>query len=468
MRLTLAIVGRPNVGKSTLFNRLVGRRVAIVDDKPGVTRDRREAEADLGLRQFTIIDTAGLEEGKRESLEARMWQQTEQAVGEADVILMLIDARAGITPADQYFADHLRRHGRNIILVANKCEGRAGETGFYEAYSLGMGDPVAVSAEHMEGMSDLYDRIDAMAELLSPSQVDLPVDDHDGNGPLKLAIVGRPNVGKSTLVNRLIGSDRMLTGPEPGITRDAISVRLEVDDGELQLVDTAGLRRKARVTDRLEKLSASDTLNAIRMAEVVAVVVDGTVGIEKQDLGIASMTVEEGRALLIVVNKWDLVADGQQELKRLRERLSDSLPQARGVEVVTLSALTGMRIDDLIPAVFLVNKVWNKRVITGPLNRWLSETIEHHPPPAVRRHRPKFRYVTQAKARPPTFVLFVSRPEAVGDTYLRYLENELRAAFNLPGTPIRLRLRKGKNPFAEKGSAGRGPRIVKSYINKRR
>ena len=467
MNLTLAIVGRPNVGKSTLFNRLVGKRMAIVDDTPGVTRDRREGEAELGLRQFTVIDTAGFEEGKRESLETRMWQQTEQAVCESDVILMLIDARTGITPADQNFADHLRKHSSNVILVANKCEGRAGEAGFYESYSLGIGDPVAVSAEHAEGMSDLYDRIDAVAELLGPPQMDPLIDENEGDGPLKLAIVGRPNVGKSTLVNQLIGSDRMLTGPEPGITRDAISVRLEVDGEELQLVDTAGLRRKARVTDRLERLSASDTLNAIRLAEVVAVIIDGTVGIEKQDLGIASMTVEEGRALLIVVNKWDLIVDRREELKKLRERLSDSLPQARGVKIVPLSALTGKRIDDLVPAVFSVNKIWNKRVVTGSLNRWLSDTIEHHPPPAVRQHRPKFRYMTQVKARPPTFVLFVSRPEAVGETYLRYLENELRATFDLPGTPIRLRLRKGKNPFSDKGFSSRDRRIVKGRINKR-
>ncbi len=468
MTLTLAIVGRPNVGKSTLFNRLVGKRVAIVDDTPGVTRDKREGEAELGLRRFSVIDTAGLEEGKAASLEARMWQQTEQAVNEADVVLMLIDARAGITPVDQHFADLLRRHGSNVILVANKCEGRAGETGFYEAYSLGIGDPVAISAEHAEGMSDLYDRIEAAAESVSPDKSGVPIDNQEGGeGPLRLAIVGRPNVGKSTLVNRLIGTDRMLTGPEPGITRDAISVRLEVDGRELELFDTAGLRRKARVIDRLEKLSASDTLNAIRLAEVVAVVIDGTVGIEKQDLGIASMTVEEGRGLLIVVNKWDLVSDGRQALKTLRERLGDSLPQARGVEIVPLSALTGARVGDLIPAVLSVDEVWNRRVMTGPLNRWLSDTIEHHPPPAVRRHRPRFRYATQAKVRPPTFILFVSRPEAVGETYLRYLENELRTAFELPGTPIRIRLRKGKNPYAEKGTSGRGGRGSKARIKKR-
>ena len=451
MNFTLAIVGRPNVGKSTLFNRLVGRRLAIVDNTPGVTRDRREGEAQLGLLPFKVIDTAGLEEGKGASLEARMWQQTEQAVTEANVVLMLIDARAGITPADQHFSDLLRRHGGNVILVANKCEGRAGEPGFYDAYSLGLGDPVAISAEHAEGMSDLYDRIEEVMKEASPGGAELEPSSESGEGPLKLAIVGRPNVGKSTLVNKLMGAERLLTGPEPGITRDAIAVRLEIDGRELELVDTAGLRRKARVRDRLERLSASDTLNTIRLAEVVAVVVDGTVGLEKQDLGIASMTVEEGRALLIVVNKWDLVDNGRETMVRLRERLADSLPQAKGVQIVPLSALTGKHVQDLVPAVISVHEIWNKRVMTGPLNRWLSDVVEHHPPPSVSRHRPRFRYATQAKARPPTFILFVSRPESVGETYLRYLENELRSTFDLPGTPIRVRLRKGHNPYAEKG-----------------
>ena len=451
MSTTLAIVGRPNVGKSTLFNRLVGKRLAIVDDTPGVTRDRREGEARLGSWKFKVIDTAGLEEGKRASLEARMWRQTERAVDEANVVLMLIDARAGVTPVDRHFADLLRRHGGRVILVANKCEGKAGETGFYEAYSLGLGEPVAISAEHAEGMTDLHDRIGEAVTLSAASDTDAEADSPSDAGPLKLAIVGRPNVGKSTLVNRLMGADRLLTGPEPGITRDAVAVRLEADGREIELVDTAGLRRRARVTDRLERLSVNDTLNAIRLAEVVAVVVDGAIGMEKQDLGIASMAVEEGRASLIVVNKWDLVDDGRGTMARLRERLGDSLPQAKGIEIVPVSALTGKRLENLLPVVFSVHEVWNRRVMTGPLNRWLNETVDHHPPPAVGRHRPRFRYVTQAKARPPTFVLFVSRPEAVGETYLRYLENELRATFDLPGTPIRMRLRKGPNPYAEKG-----------------
>ncbi len=455
MSPTLAIVGRPNVGKSTLFNRLVGRRLAIVDESPGVTRDRREGAARLGSLEFKVVDTAGLEEGGGGSLEARMRRQTERAVVEASLVLMLIDARAGVTPVDRHFAGLLRRHGNRVILVANKCEGRGGETGFYDAYSLGLGEPVAISAEHAEGMTDLYDRIgEAMAsgaaaeaggEAGSPREA----------GPLKLAVVGRPNVGKSTLINRLMGADRLLTGPEPGITRDAIAVRLEAGGREIELVDTAGLRRRARVTDRLERLSANDTLNAIRLAEVVAVVVDGATGMEKQDLGIAAMAAEEGRALLIVVNKWDLVNDGRAAMARLRDRLGDSLPQARGVETVPLSALTGRRLKTLLPAVFSVHEVWNRRVMTGPLNRWLSETVDRHPPPFAGRHRPRLRYVTQAKARPPTFVLFASRPEAVGETYLRYLENELRTAFDLPGTPIRMRLRRGRNPYAGKG----GPRI---------
>lgn len=458
MSTTLAIVGRPNVGKSTLFNRLVGKRLAIVDDTPGVTRDRREGEARLGSWKFKVIDTAGLEEGKGASLEARMWRQTERAVDEANVVLMLIDARAGVTPIDRHFADLLRRHRGRVILVANKCEGKAGETGFYDAYSLGLGEPVAISAEHADGMTDLHDRIGEAVTLSAASDTDAEADSPSDAGPLKLAIVGRPNVGKSTLVNRLMGADRLLTGPEPGITRDAVAVRLEADGREIELVDTAGLRRRARVTDRLERLSVNDTLNAVRLAEVVAVVVDGAIGMEKQDLGIASMAVEEGRASLIVVNKWDLVDDGRGTMARLRERLGDSLPQAKGIEIVPVSALTGKRLENLLPAVFSVHEVWNRRVMTGPLNRWLNETVDHHPPPAVRRHRPRFRYVTQAKARPPTFVLFVSRPEAVGETYLRYLENELRATFDLPGTPIRMRLRKGPNPYAEKGRRRRGER----------
>lgn len=458
MRATVAIVGRPNVGKSTLFNRLVGRRLAIVDDTPGVTRDRREGEARLGSLEFKVVDTAGLEEGRGGSLEDRMRRQTEQAVGEADVALLLIDARAGVTPVDRHFADLLRRRGNRVILVANKCEGRAGETGFYDSYALGLGEPVAISAEHAEGMADLYDRIDEAAASASATEPGAAAESPSETGPLKLAIVGRPNVGKSTLVNRLAGTDRLLTGPEPGITRDAIAVRLEVDGREIELVDTAGLRRRARVTDRLERLSANDTLNAIRMAEVVAVVVDGAVGMEKQDLGIASMAVEEGRALLIVVNKWDVVGDGRRAMARLRERLGDSLPRAQGVKIVPVSALTGARLKTLLPTVFSVHEVWNRRVMTGPLNRWLSETVDRHPPPAVRSRRPRFRYVTQAKARPPTFVLFVNRPEAVGETYLRYLENDLRATFDLPGAPIRLRLRKGRNPYVGEGGAGAGRR----------
>lgn len=467
MSFTLAIVGRPNVGKSTLFNRLVGKRLAIVDDTPGVTRDRREGEAHLGVLRFRVFDTAGFEEGGGESLEGRMRQQTEQAVAEADVILMMVDARAGITPADQQFADLLRRYGRSVILAANKCEGKAGEAGFYDAYALGLGDPVAISAEHAEGMSDLHDRIAEAADELTRDEGVADSDAEPEEGPLKLAIVGRPNVGKSTLVNRLMGEDRLVTGPEPGITRDAIAVRWQVKGREVELVDTAGLRRKSRVTERLERLSVSDTLNAIRLAEIVAVVIDGTMGMEKQDLGIAATVVEEGRALLIVVNKWDLVEDGRAMLARLRERLADSLPQARGVEIVTLSALTGQHTRKLAPAVLSVYDVWNSRVPTGPLNRWLTDVIDHHPPPAVRRHRPRFRYITQAKARPPTFILFVSRPELVGDSYLRYLENDLRSVFDLPGTPLRLRLRKGQNPYANKGAGQRGKRQSGSHVRKR-
>jgi GTP-binding protein len=466
MSFTVAIIGRPNVGKSTLFNRLVGRRLALVDDTPGLTRDRREGKARIGELEFTVIDTAGLEDADGDTLEAGMQSQTVRALDEADVALFLIDSRAGVTPLDEHFADWLRPRGGQVILVANKCEGRAGEAGYIDAYGLGLGDPVPLSAEHGEGLWDLHEALAPFDETAAQgSEVSFEDADEedadDDKRPMQMAIVGRPNVGKSTLVNKLIGAERLLTGPEPGITRDAIAVRLEIDGRELELVDTAGLRRKARVTDRLERLSASDTLNTIRLAEVVAVVVDGTVGLEKQDLGIASMTVEEGRALLIVVNKWDLVDNGRETMTRLRERLVDSLPQAKGVQIVPLSALTGTHVRDLVPAVISVHEIWNKRVMTGPLNRWLSDVVERHPPPSVKRHRPRFRYATQAKARPPTFILFVSRPESVGETYLRYLENELRSAFDLPGTPIRVRLRKGHNPYAEKGrrqSAGRRPK----------
>ncbi len=446
--MTVAIVGRPNVGKSTLFNRLVGRRTAIVDDTPGVTRDRREGEAKLGDLRFRVIDTAGFEDATGETLEARMRKQTERAVAESDVALLVIDARTGITPLDRHFADWLRRIGAATVVVANKCEGGAGEAGLYDAYALGLGDPVAISAEHGEGMAELFT---ALAPYAGQEGGEEP---GSGNSTkeerLQLAIVGRPNVGKSTLVNRLVGEERLVTGPEPGITRDAVSIDWEFAGRPLRLVDTAGLRRRARVTDRLERLSAGDTVRAIRFAQVVVLVVDAQAMLERQDLAIARRAVEEGRALVIAANKWDLIVDHKTAMTRLRERLEGSLPQVRGLPVVTLSALHGRGLDRLIKAVFAVYETWNRRIATAPLNDWLEAMVEAHPPPLVAGRRIRLRYMTQVKARPPTFALWVSRPEELPDSYLRYLVNGLREHFGFEGVPLRILLRKGRNPYARR------------------
>jgi len=454
MNFTVAIVGRPNVGKSTLFNRLVGKRLALVDDTPGLTRDRREGDARLGDLRFMAIDTAGLEEAPAKALEARMRAQTEHAVAEADVILFVIDARVGITPLDDHFTDWLRGKGKPVIALANKCEGTVSPPGLLEAYNLGLGDPVAVSAEHGQGMDALYEALaphaaDKQEETHDETEDDAPDVAEDGSPdrPLKMAIVGRPNVGKSTLVNRLLGEDRVLTDPEAGITRDAVHIPWTYKGRPISLVDTAGLRRKARVTDRLEALSGGDAVRTLRFAEVVVLVLDAEAPLEKQDLTIARTTLEEGRALILAVNKWDLVKDRKTAEKRVSDRLRTSLPQARGIPVVSFSALTGRGVERLMPTVLRVHETWNRRIPTGRLNRWLEGVCENHPPPLAAGRRIRLRYITQAKARPPTFIIFASRPDGLPESYSRYLINSLRDTFGLPGIPLRIHLRKGKNPY---------------------
>ncbi len=442
--LRVALVGRPNVGKSTLFNRLVGKRLALVDDMPGVTRDRREGEAKLAGLEFTAIDTAGLDEAAPESLAGRMRLQTIAAVRSADVSLFIVDARAGITPLDKHFAAILRTTGKPIVLVANKAESRAGEAGAIEAFGLGLGQPIAISAEHGIGLGDLAD---ALAEHTPIA--DEPADDEPGKS-VKVAIIGQPNAGKSTLVNALIGEERMLTGPEAGITRDAIAVDWTWRQHVFRLYDTAGLRRRARVEAKLEKLAVADALRAIQFAEVVVLVIDATAPFEKQDLQIADLVEQEGRAIVIALDKWDIVEDRQKAKTDLIEKAKRLLPQIAGVELAPVSGVTGEGLDKLMQAVVKAHTVWNRRTSTAKLNRWLGEMVERHPPPAVAGRRLKLRYLTQTKSRPPTFVVFCSRPDVLPDAYKRYLVNALRTDFDLPGTPIRLILRKGDNPF-EKG-----------------
>ncbi len=450
MPFTVAIVGRPNVGKSTLFNRLVGRRQALVHPTPGVTRDRREGEGRLLGLSFKVIDTAGLEDERGESLSGRMQVQTGRAIEDADVLMLLIDARAGVTPLDSHFADALRRLAKPVVLAANKCEGGAGEAGLIEAYGLGLGEPVPISAEHGEGLSALYDVLAPHAEAVAAGD---PEDADAEGGALNLAIVGRPNVGKSTLVNRLLGEERVLTGPEPGVTRDSIWVSWAWRGRDIRLIDTAGLRRKARVSERLERLTAADTANAIRFAHVAVLLVDGIEGLEKSDLTIARQIAEEGRAMVLAVNKWDAVENRSGRMGEICDRLERSLPQIRGIPVLTLSGLTGRGVNGLLPKAFEIYDVWNRRVDTGPLNRWFAETLDRHPPPIVNGRRLRLRYITQVKARPPTFALFTTRPSAVPESYLRYLTNGLRDDFGLVGVPIRIALRKGRNPYVPGGRA---------------
>ncbi len=457
MEYKVALIGRPNVGKSTLFNRLVGKRLALVDDQPGVTRDRREGTAKLYDISFTVIDTAGLEEAFDNSLEARMRAQTEQAVEDADLAFLIIDARAGVTPLDEHFSQWLRRASTPVFLLANKCEGKQGDSGLMDAYRLGLGDPVPLSAEHGLGMTDLYDVVDeqmkrwheerASAGLGDSDEAD--EDEEEDNRPLQLAIVGRPNVGKSTLINRLIGEDRMLTGPEAGITRDSIGVEWSFRDRPIKLFDTAGIRRRPRVQSKVEKLSVADSLRAIKFAQVVVLVLDAEAALEKQDLTIARMVEEEGRAMVIAVNKWDACRDRDAVIQGLRDRLERSLPQLTGVPVVTISALRGQNLDNLLKRVFDAYKVWNKRVSTSALNRWLEAVTSAHPPPAPGGRRIRLKYMTQAKTRPPTFMVSCTKADDLPLSYGRYLENALRDDFDLYGTPIRLNFKKGDNPYAK-------------------
>ncbi len=462
MPLKVAIVGRPNVGKSTLFNRLAGKRLAIVDDQPGVTRDRRETDAELADIRLTLIDTPGFEDVRDSSLESRMREQTEAAIREADLSVFVIDARAGVVPLDERFAELLRRVNKPVVLVANKCEGKAAEDGLMEAFALGFDEPVGMSAEHGEGLAELYSAIvraapQVQAEEDEDEETSLPFDpdaeDEDLPPPprtARLIVVGRPNAGKSTLINSLIKSDRLLTGPEAGITRDSIEIEWEYDDRTIKLVDTAGLRKRARVQEQLEKLSTQDTIRSIRFADIVALTMDARDAFEKQDLQIADLVIREGRGLVYVISKWDLVEDHDAKAKELRDKAERLLPNAKGAPMVFLSGLTGRRIDRLMPAVMSVFDDWNARVKTRDLNDWLRHVVERHPPPSVHGKPIKPKYIVQIKNRPPTFVLKANRGDHMPEAYKRYLINGLREAFDLPGVPIRLYVEQGSNPYANK------------------
>ncbi|PDT09241.1 ribosome biogenesis GTPase Der [Rhizobium sp. J15] len=469
MSFTVAIVGRPNVGKSTLFNRLVGKKLALVDDTPGVTRDRRPGEARLMGLNFTIIDTAGLEEADEESLQGRMRAQTEAAIDEADLSLFVVDAKNGLTPVDNALAEMLRRRGKPVVLVANKSEARGSDSGFYDAYTLGLGEPTPISAEHGQGMIDLRDAIvAAIGEERAYAKEDVAVTDvdisesagegededeepvYDDTKPLRVAIVGRPNAGKSTLINRFLGEDRLLTGPEAGITRDSISVEWDWRGRTIKMFDTAGMRRKARVTEKLEKLSVADALRAIRFAETVVIVFDATIPFEKQDLQIVDLVLREGRAAVLAFNKWDMIEDRQAVLADLREKTDRLLPQARGIRAVPISGQTGWGLDKLMQSIIDTDRVWNKRISTARLNRWLETQQIQHPPPAVSGRRIKLKYMTQVKARPPAFMISCTRSDALPESYTRYLINGLRADFDMPSVPIRIHFRSPDNPYESK------------------
>ncbi|WP_035593437.1 ribosome biogenesis GTPase Der [Hyphomonas polymorpha] len=502
MPLKLAIVGRPNVGKSTLFNRLVGKKIALVDDQPGVTRDRKMAEGRLASLPLSLIDTAGFENVKDDSLEARMRAQTEAAIAEADLVLFLVDARVGVTPEDETFAALLRKANLPVVLAANKAEGRAGEAGVFDAFSLGFGEPVGLSAEHGEGMAELYDAIrnalgeeaferaleeaepdyaggagddilDKLAHIdiedttmsdeelvaaIEAADVDTPAAPVQADRPIRLAIVGRPNAGKSTLINQLLQSDRLLTGPEAGITRDSITIDWEWEGRQIRLVDTAGLRRKSKVQERLERMSTAETIRSLKYADIVALVMDAHEAMEKQDLQIADLALREGRGLVLVISKWDTVQDTDAAARHIRDMANRLMPNAGGAPVVFLSGLTGRNTEKLMPAVVKVYKDWTARAKTGDLNRWLRHTVEHHPPPSVQGKRIKPRYMAQMKARPPTFVLIASRGDQMPEGYKRYLVNGIREAFDMHGVPIRLFVRQGKNPYAGKVGPDGPPR----------
>jgi len=485
MSFTLAIVGRPNVGKSTLFNRLVGKKLALVDDQPGVTRDLREGAARLADLRFTVVDTAGLEEVTDDSLQGRMRRLTERAVDMADICLFMIDARVGVTPSDLVFADILRKKSAHVILAANKAEGKAADAGVIEAYSLGLGEPIRLSAEHGEGLNDLYTHLMPIADgFAERAQTDAPETDVDlteeqaelgdeeapmpvptKTKPLQVAVVGRPNAGKSTLINQIMGEDRLLTGPEAGITRDAISLQTDWFDVPMRIFDTAGMRKRAKVQEKLEKLSVSDGLRAVKFAEVVVVLLDADIPFEQQDLRIADLAEREGRAVVVAVNKWDLETDKQGKLKDLRESFERLLPQLKGAPLVTVSAKTGRGMDRLHNAIMRAYEVWNRRVTTAQLNRWLSGMMEAHPPPAPQGKRIKLRYMTQAKTRPPGFVVMCSHPDKVPESYNRYLVNGLRLDFDMPGTPIRLWMRGQSDANPYKGRKKAKPSKLRKHTD---